>query len=81
MLSEFVPLEVILNVRWSKPMPIDHSPRANAGIDPWQSHELVGFPKILSPEKDMRKPRTRRFRTSNEFELSLAPIQHATDQR
>ena len=24
MLSEFVPLEVILEIRWSKPMPIDH---------------------------------------------------------
>ena len=24
MLSEFVPLEVILEIRWSKPMPVDH---------------------------------------------------------
>ena len=24
MLSEFVPLEVILEIRWSKPTPIDH---------------------------------------------------------
>ena len=24
MLSELVPLEVILEIRWSKPMPIDH---------------------------------------------------------
>ena len=24
MLSKFVPLEVILEIRWSKPMPIDH---------------------------------------------------------
>jgi len=24
MLSEFVPLEIVLEIRWSKPMPIDH---------------------------------------------------------
>jgi hypothetical protein len=24
MLSEFVPLEVVIEIRWSKPMPIDH---------------------------------------------------------
>lgn len=24
MLSEFVPLEIIFEIRWSKPMPIDH---------------------------------------------------------
>ena len=27
MLSEFVPLEIILDKRWSEPMPIDHSAR------------------------------------------------------
>ena len=34
MLSEFVPLEVILEIRWSKPMPIDHGSSYRAATFP-----------------------------------------------
>ena len=35
--SKFVPLEVILEIRWSKPMPIDHGSFYRGAILSWDS--------------------------------------------
>ena len=47
MLSEFVPLEVILEIRWSKPIPIDHG----------SSYRAVMFSRIRCRPNVANEPR------------------------
>jgi len=47
MLSEFVPIEVILEIRWSKPTPIDHG----------SSYRAVAFSRIRCRPNVGHQPR------------------------
>lgn len=42
MLSEFVPFEVVLEIRWSKAVPIDHGSRSKQVAHRPQTNELCG---------------------------------------
>jgi hypothetical protein len=62
-LSKFIPLEVILDIRWSKAMPIDHGAVQTQAVLHRKLVFLWDFYQFIA-KKDLGKPRIRRFRDS-----------------